>query len=66
MSNMAISRFSRWAWLREFVRLGSGGAVPERRAGQPDSIIAPNEVPPKKGRPPEWVAFTPEIQKLLR
>lgn len=66
MSNLAIRKFSPWAWLNKFVRRGSIGKGPERRAGQPDSIIAPGEAPPSEDWPPEWVAFTPDIQKLLR
>lgn len=35
----------------------------ERVDSRPDSIVAPSEAPEDH---PEWLGFTPEIQKLLR
>jgi hypothetical protein len=39
--------------------------LPELRDSQPDSIIAPSEAPGDRDYP-DWLGYTPEIQRLLR
>jgi len=49
-------------WLFGMFRRPEKGPFVERDS-RPDSVLAPSEAPQDQ---PEWLGFTPEIQKLLR
>lgn len=63
MSYIITSRKPLSWWLFSMFKRPESGPWAERMDSRPDSIMAPSEAP---DYPPEWLGFTPEIQKLLR